>query len=442
MRAEKRSPPTAKLSSSPSFQPSVFAMPSSTESSCAPGANQRPAAIRLCPGKDVRVGQVELALDQALGALLVEVVRVHRRVVHGHEPPAHHREELGLGDAARGEEAAHFGDLVRLHADEESVRRIRRRAAPPRIDQVVAREREQQHRGEAEREARHLHGVAARMPAQVREAVAQRAAARAQAPRHRRRRQRTQRAEGHRGEHEHRDAEAADHVEPEARVARLPDEQPGERRAARGVGGERAAAGSAGLAPDDAHRRHVLQLQERRQREAEQQHEPDEEALQRRRGRRRGQRRAQQVAERRGDRALRGIAERAAERARRRAEHEELQAEELDEPRLRRAQAAHHRAAVQVPLDEAARAERDGHAGEDRREQRGETEEALRAVDRGAHLGPAVFQVLDALAALEAPSRPRGECDDTAPARRPHTGSTRRGCRSARGRWPARRPRA
>ena len=37
MRARKRSPPTVKVSSSPSFQPSVFAMPSSTESFARPG---------------------------------------------------------------------------------------------------------------------------------------------------------------------------------------------------------------------------------------------------------------------------------------------------------------------------------------------------------------------------------------------------------------------
>ena len=72
-----------------------------------------------------------------------------------------------------------------------------------------------------------------------------------------------------------------------------------------------------------------------------------------------------------------------------------------EELRLRRTEAAHHRAAVEVALDEAARAERDRDAGEDRGEQRGQAEEALRAVDRGAHLGPAGFQVVHALAALQ-----------------------------------------
>src|SRR3989304_984711 len=65
------------------------------------------------------------------------------------------------------------------------------------------------------------------------------------------------------------------------------------------------------------------------------------------------------------------------------------------------------RAAGEVPPDEAPRAERDGDARQDRREQRGEAEKALRALDRGAHLGPAVFQVVDALAALQARPRPR-----------------------------------
>ena len=92
---------------------------------------------------------------------------------------------------------------------------------------------------------------------------------------------------------------------------------------------------------------------------------------------------------------------------------EELHAVEAQQLRLRRAEAAHHRAAVEVALDEAARAERDRDAGEDRREQRGEAEEALRAVDRRAHLGPAGLEVLDALAALEPRLRPRlsNACD-------------------------------
>ena len=45
MGARKRSAPTVKVSSSPSFQPSAFAMPSSTENSACPCSPSRPRAL-------------------------------------------------------------------------------------------------------------------------------------------------------------------------------------------------------------------------------------------------------------------------------------------------------------------------------------------------------------------------------------------------------------
>ena len=50
MRAVKRWSPTAKLSSSPSFQPRRSAIPCSTDTSFAFGSNQRPATTVLCEG--------------------------------------------------------------------------------------------------------------------------------------------------------------------------------------------------------------------------------------------------------------------------------------------------------------------------------------------------------------------------------------------------------
>src|SRR6185503_15073318 len=84
------------------------------------------------------------------------------------------------------------------------------------------------------------------------------------------------------------------------------------------------------------------------------------------------------------------------------AEQRELDAEEAHQLALRRAEAAHHRATVQVALDETPRRERDRYPGEHRGEQRRQPEVALGAIDRRAHLRPAALQVVDALAALEA----------------------------------------
>jgi hypothetical protein len=55
-RALKVSPPTGRSSSSPSFQPSVFAMPSSRRARCAPGeplpGDERVVARQLACRKD------------------------------------------------------------------------------------------------------------------------------------------------------------------------------------------------------------------------------------------------------------------------------------------------------------------------------------------------------------------------------------------------------
>ena len=106
---------------------------------------------------------------------------------------------------------------------------------------------------------------------------------------------------------------------------------------------------------------------------------------------------------------MRRVTEGATGRACTEPEQQELRSVQREQPRLARAQAAHHRAAVEVALDEAARAERDRHAGEYGGEQRGEAEKTLRTVDGVAHLGPCVLQALQALAAPEALLRPRRE---------------------------------
>src|SRR5258706_472463 len=88
---------------------------------------------------------------------------------------------MRLADLFIAQEILHRRELVWLHAEDEAIRRIGGRSAAPRIDQVVARKGEQQHRGQAKRKARDLHRVAAHVTAQVGETVAQRAAADAHA---------------------------------------------------------------------------------------------------------------------------------------------------------------------------------------------------------------------------------------------------------------------
>src|SRR5205814_4223756 len=98
------------------------------------------------------------------------------------------------------------------------------------------------------------------------------------------------------------------------------------------------------------------------QRKPEQQHEADEKAVERRPRRRRRQLRPDQAGERGADAELRAIANRRAERAGEEREQSELAGVKPDERALRRAEAAHHGAAAEMALDEAAGTGADGDA--------------------------------------------------------------------------------
>ena len=353
--------------------------------------------------------QVELALDQPALAVL-EGVDVDRLAVQRDVPAAHHRVGRGRGDPVLGEERRERLALLGLDADDESIRRVRRRLGAPGVEEVAAREREEQDRGEAEAERDDLHGVRPGAAPQGGEAVAP-----AQPGERRERRGGAQRAEADDREDEEPRAEPAEHDQPELRVAGLPDEERRDRGRADPVGGERALLRRADVAADHAQRRDVLELQQRRQGEAEQQRHPGEKALHRRQERRLRQRDDHQPGDEFGDHELREIAGDAAHGAGRGAERDELPREEARELPLRRAEAAHHRVAVEVPPGVAARRERHRHGREDHREQRGEADELLRALDPGADLGPRVREALHRFAAAEPRTDPRFEASDRLP---------------------------
>ena len=206
------------------------------------------------------------------------------------------------------------------------------------------------------------------------------------------------------------------------------------------VRGDRAALGRARLAPDHAHRGHVLQLDQRRQREAEQQHQADEEALHRGQHARRRQLGAHHFRHRHGDRLLRDVAEGTAGRAGANAEQHEL------DRRTGAGAAPASRRGSASPRSRRGAARRSGACRARRRRRRasrraapsgrgsaprGRSPSALRAgrfpACRCAGRGPsAVSRIL----------RARSHLLRACP---PHTGNTRPGCRSGSARWPARR---
>jgi hypothetical protein len=70
----------------------------------------------------------------------------------------------GFSSPLRGEQLAHRPALLGLDVDDEAVGRIRRHAALPGGEQVVARQGEQQQRGHAEAERHGLDHAGAQPP--------------------------------------------------------------------------------------------------------------------------------------------------------------------------------------------------------------------------------------------------------------------------------------
>ena len=75
-------------------------------------------------------------------------------------------------------------------------------------------------------------------------------------------------------------------------------------------------------------------------------------------------------------------------------------------------EAAHHRGAGKMPLAVAARGHGHGDGGEHHRHQRGETEEAASAIQRGSHLRTCVLDRLQSLPACECGACGGGETFD------------------------------
>ena len=98
---------------------------------------------------------------------------------------------------------------------------------------------------------------------------------------------------------------------------------------------------------------------------------------------------------------MREITECAAEQRGEQAEQRELGEKNAQQKALRRTQATHHRAGVEVTLHITARCQRDGDRGEHHGKQRRQAKELLRAIERRADFGTRVLRILDALAACQ-----------------------------------------
>jgi hypothetical protein len=231
-----------------------------------------PLVVRRLGGA---VGQVELAVDQALGAVLGVVVGTDLAPVHRHQPAADHRVPVVALHAGVAQRLLERVALLRHHVDDEAVRRVRRRGLAPAGDQVGAQQHQQHQRQQADRQRTDLHhridGPGRQLPRGQHQPARRRRLVH-------RRAQHLHRQPAQRREQQHRAGEAADRDGAQLQVAAGRDQQGGEAEPRRCPAPRRRRLEVADVAPDHAQRRHLRQLQHRRQAEGEQQRQPHAQA--------------------------------------------------------------------------------------------------------------------------------------------------------------------
>src|SRR6266704_5761112 len=211
-------------------------------------------------GQCGQVGHVELALDLALRTLLRKILRTHRLSVDGDQPRAHHGEALRPLHAVALEELGQKLSLLGLDVDEKPGGRVRREPPAPGVEQIAPDQGEEQDRGECHRDRHDLHGVGTRAPQEVREAVTPGdAAGPAEPP------DQLQGAVADRRKDSESGGKAPEHVTRKLQLARLPEKQPEHRGQSHDVYSERPLPRGADVAPDHAQRRHIFELEQRRQ---------------------------------------------------------------------------------------------------------------------------------------------------------------------------------
>ncbi len=207
-----------------------------------------------------------------------------RLAVDGRHARADHREEPRRRQPVVLDEAREVARLGVGDVDHEVVRRVRRQARAPGLEQVAADDREEQQHHEPEPERDHLHDALAPAPREVRDAIAPGDADRAaQAP-----------GEAHQQvaravEHGERPADARRDETDEPGVAHQPEQDADERRDGEAIRQGIAQRRRFEVPAQHARRRHALQLQHGRQREADQDRERRRRAEPGRRERRRRQ---------------------------------------------------------------------------------------------------------------------------------------------------------
>ena len=342
------------------------------------------------------VGEIELAIDQPLGAVFGVVIRADFLAVHGHQTAANHRIPVELLHARCLQRLLKSFGLLGQHVDHKTIGRIGRRGLLPAADQIGAQQHQQHQRQQAHRQAADLHHRIRRpcgnlpcgqhQPARRCGLVDHSAQRLHREPRHH--------GEQHDGSRKSADCDAA-----EFEIAAHRHQQHGKAHHAQTEHQERCRFERAQIAANHAQRRHLRELQNRRQAKREHQREPHAQTEQHRPESGSGQHGIHQPRKHPHEHVVHRKPQRHTEQAGEQADQRELDGVGPRDGALALAQHTQHGRCVEMLVGESARRQSHGHGRKQGREQRDQIQKILRTHQRLVHFGATAVQRLDAHAA-------------------------------------------
>ena len=367
-----------------------------------PAAGSQPVVA----GHPVGVGEIEFAVNEALGPIVRIVLRADGAVVDGHQAPPHHRVERHLAQAGLGQHPTDVRLLIGLDVDDEAVGGIGWRSLLPGGQQVIADDGEQQQRHQADGERHDLHGRHGQSPGPACQRQAQHQCPAATGPLGAQACGQPDPAHGQQHEGQASNDKAAQGQQRQAGLTHQPEQQQAKGPQCHDQHHPDGQAGSAQVTTQHAQWRDAGQPQDRDSGKAQHQHHGHQQGLQRRPGRRCGQRGLQHHASHAGERMVSHPAQDDAQGAPGQCQPEHLQHQGPGQQALGQPHGLQDGKAIQVALGKAAGAQADGHGGDQGRQQRDQRQELARTRQRVLDLGAARFQILQMLACTQAGLQP------------------------------------
>ena len=339
-----------------------------------------------------RVRQVELAVQQAFGAVFAEVFRIHRLAVDGHQAAPDHGVPVVAANICGFQRLLEGVTLLGHDVDHKAVGRVGRGGLLPAADQIGA-QKHQQHQGQqAHGQGAGLHhgiGGSGRHLTRGQHQPARGAFIVYPAP---------QQADGCPAEQrkqQHSSGKPTDRNHAQPGVSTDCQQQACKAADAHGQYSDRRSLEPAHIAPDHPERRHLRQLQHRRQAKSKQQGKAHPHTKHHRPHAGCRQAGLHQPRQQQHKHVVHGIAYQHTGQAGSDAHGGEFGDVAQGNVALAQSQHPQHGAGVQVLGRKAARSQGHGHCAQKCRQQRHQVEKLLGPVQRLAHLGAASFQRFD-----------------------------------------------